>query len=87
MDILTEAAHLVEGDRNLSYGNPLHTGKYDIIAKLWSAIFNTPVTPKQVILAMLTLKVGRELVKHQRDNLVDIAGYARILELVEGEDT
>lgn len=80
MNILNEAAQVVEGDRNDYYGDP--SIKYRMIAKMWSIIFRTDITPRQVVLAQLAVKLVRETLKHKRDNLVDIAGYARVLQLV-----
>lgn len=86
MNILTEASQLVEQERFSSYGNPTETGKYDLIASFWSVIFKTKVTAKQVVIAMIALKLAREILKPQRDNLVDVAGYALILEQLNTTD-
>ena len=34
---------------------------------------------------MVAFKLARELIKHKRDNLVDIAGYAQTVQMVEDE--
>lgn len=85
MNILNEAEILVSQDRQAAYGDS--PKKYDAIARLWSVILQQPVTPEQVVLCMLLIKIARESKKHQRDNLVDIAGYALILEQVRSGKT
>jgi hypothetical protein len=41
-----------------------------------------PVSPMQVALCLIQLKVAREVHAPKRDNLVDIAGYARVMEML-----
>jgi hypothetical protein len=53
------------------------------IAQCWSAILDTPVTPEQVGLMMVGLKLVREAYSHQADNLVDIVGYTLCLDEME----
>ena len=76
--ILEEAARVVDGPREKSYGPPNRS--FERIAALWSQVLDIKVTPQQVGLCMVLLKVSRECNRHQRDNLVDIAGYARAME-------
>jgi len=86
MNVLQEASTLVDNDRNEFYGHP--SIKYEMIAKVWSALFSINITPREVVLAMMAVKLCRESIKHKRDNITDIAGYARILEMVvETTDT
>jgi hypothetical protein len=73
-DMLKEASDIVSGARDAAYGSP--EDNFARIAALWSPIFKTDVTPRQVTLAMIQLKVAREINKHSDDNFVDIAGYA-----------
>ena len=54
-------------------------------AKMWSALFGIPVTAEQVVLAMILNKVSRESMSHKYDNLVDIAGYAEVLDIIRSE--
>lgn len=81
--ILQEALQLVNGDRNEAYGNP--KAKYEVIAALWSAVLGFKVEPRQVILCMIATKLGRESMKHKRDNLVDLSGYCEVLGVIEDE--
>lgn len=80
MNILEEANEVI-GERGSDYGSV--NEDFDRIAKLWSVIFDTEITGDKVALAMITLKISRQLNKHKRDNIVDIAGYARTLEMYE----
>lgn len=73
-DMLAEAADIVSGARDEAYGSP--EDNFQRIATLWSVIFGVPITPTQVSLAMIQLKVAREINRHSADNFVDIAGYS-----------
>lgn len=81
--ILEEAQSLVYGDRQESYGSV--TDNFTKIAQLWSPILNTPITPEQVGLCMIAMKIARECHKPKRDNLTDIAGYAATIEKMQTE--
>jgi hypothetical protein len=74
VNIAEEAIGIVYGDREETYGDP--SKNFRTIAQLWSGIFGVEVGIKQVALAMIALKMSRELNAHKRDNLVDIIGYA-----------
>ena len=80
MTILEEAGKLVSGDRKKAYGavDEAFAG----YAAIWSALLKTKVTPRQVALCMIGLKLARDAHKAKRDNLVDICGYAAIAELL-----
>ena len=75
-DILEEALSLTKGARNQDYGDC--TIEFDRVANMWSIIFENEVTPNQVALAMIALKITRQMNANKRDNWVDIAGYARV---------
>ena len=78
--ILHEAHTLVHGVRGEDYGHPYHD--FSRTAKIWSAILGVDVTPEQVALCMIGVKISRECNKPKRDNRVDIAGYAEALDMV-----
>lgn len=80
MNILEEAEKLINGDRAKAYGSPLTMCTN--IAKMWSVIFKVEITPEQVALAMIAMKICREGNKHSHDNLVDMAGYAGVLQKI-----
>ena len=80
MDILEEALDITSNDREEAYGPPQQD--FARTAKIWSAILNTKVTAKDVGLCMIGLKVSRATWSDSRDNQVDIAGYARCVQLI-----
>ena len=77
--ILEEAQRLVGGDRQTSYGHPLDN--MTRVAQMWTAILGVDVTPQQVGLCMMALKISRQCNAGKRDNLVDIAGYAAVVQM------
>lgn len=79
--VCQEADRLVAHDRQSSYGHPYdnftHTGR------LWAPILGLDeVTPEQVALCMIQVKVSRQCFRPKRDNLTDICGYSKCLDMV-----
>lgn len=83
-NILQEADRLTSGDRRKQYGHP--RDQFGRLAKLWSVVLGVEITPMQVALCLIQLKVSRQMNGHHRDSLVDIAGYARTAEMLEDAD-
>jgi hypothetical protein len=83
MNILQEAEKAVYGDREADYGSVLEN--FTTVAKLWSVVAKVELTPEQVGLMMVQLKIARQMNKPLRDNLVDGAGYFATLEKMEEE--
>lgn len=81
--ILLEAQDAVYKARQADYGTV--TNNFTTIARLWEVVLGTKVTPEQVGLCMVQVKVARQMFKPKRDNLVDIAGYAATIEKMENE--
>jgi hypothetical protein len=81
--ILQEADKIINGQRRVDYGGPLES--FTKIAQLWSPVLGVEVTPDQVALCMIGLKIARAMNGMQRDSLVDIAGYAGCIELMQKE--
>ena len=79
--LAAEAVQLVGGDRNRAYAHPAIN--FQRIAKLWEPIFGCTVTPAQVAMAMVQVKISRELHVHKRDNIVDAIGYLLTLDAVQ----
>jgi len=75
--LLKHAAGVV-ADRRRTYGEP--TDLFAQIAKRWSLVLRTNVTPAQVALCLIDLKLAR-LGHDPRhlDSLVDVVGYAACL--------
>jgi len=79
--ILEEAQRLVHGDRGENYGHPIED--FTRTGQMWAAILGLEeVTPEQVALCMIAVKISREVNRPKRDNLVDIAGYAETAAMV-----
>lgn len=74
--VLDEAKSLICGDRRVDYGDV--EDSFKDVAFVWSRIFKVNVTPEQVALAMVGLKLCREFNAHKHDNLTDICGYAAL---------
>ena len=79
--ILDEASSVVDGPRQDNYGHP--KVNFQRIADLWSVVFGRPVTPHEVCMCLIQLKIARHVHAPKRDNLVDIAGYARCMEMLD----
>ncbi len=78
--ILTEAAHLVHGERRAAYGDP--SVNHGRTADLWSSYLGVPITPRQVCMMNILQKISRDAFAPKHDNLVDIAGYAANAEML-----
>ena len=76
-DVLEHTAAVLD-DRRAAYGQPLTA--MAAIAARWSLTLGRPVTPAEVVLCMIDLKLTRLArdPKHQ-DSILDIAGYAAVL--------
>ena len=75
--ILRHAATVV-ADRAKAYGPP--AGSMELLAKRWSLTLGRTVTPAQVVMCLIDLKLTRLAhdPRHQ-DSILDIAGYAAVL--------
>jgi 5'-nucleotidase len=86
--ITQEADRIVGGQRGEDYGHP--RTDFTKTALIWQGITGRVFTPEEVGLCMIGVKLSREVNKHKRDNLVDIAGYAKTVQMVhewtKGED-
>jgi len=79
--ILQEAQRLVHGNRGSDYGHPIDD--YTRTGRMWGAILGIPdIDPRICCLMMAAMKVSREVNKHKRDNLTDLAGYAECADMV-----
>jgi len=68
----------VIADRSTQYGNA--AGNMATIAARWSATLGREITPAQVVLCLLDLKLAR--LAHDpahEDSAVDVCGYAALL--------
>lgn len=73
--LLAEAEMAVNGDRNAEYGDP--NQDFTRTAEFWSTYLGVPITPQQVGVMQILLKVSRSAWSPgKRDHYLDIAGYA-----------
>jgi hypothetical protein len=79
-NILHDANDRVSITACTEYGDP--TVNLHRIAVGWTEILGRKVTAEEVALCMIWLKVSRLAHAYKRDSVVDIAGYARCLEIV-----
>lgn len=83
LSVCEEANQIIHGQRREDYGTP--RASFERIAALWAIVLGVDVTPQQVVLCMIQLKVARALHGWHRDSFVDIAGYAGCAELIEND--
>lgn len=85
MSVLKEANAIIYGDREKTYGHP--SKNLETIARMWNAYLDAKttdrnsLTAKDVACLMVLLKTAR-LANNpdHRDSLVDICGYAALVE-------
>ena len=75
-EYLEEAARIVTGQRQFDYGNKYENHKN--ISDLWSAYLDKEVSPHDVAICMLLVKVARLKHRKTKDCYLDMAGYAAI---------
>jgi hypothetical protein len=77
--ILSQAAALVNGDRQESYGSP--EDNLWRIAGMWSAYLDAEVTAEDVAVMMSLVKISRMKNKYKKDNSVDGVGYLLLADM------
>lgn len=82
-NILQEANEIVNGSRHTDYGSA--TESFDKISQIASVLSRKELSPKDCAVVMMAVKLVRESYKHKRDNLVDLCGYANILNEIEDD--
>ncbi|MFE1095861.1 DUF6378 domain-containing protein [Streptomyces smyrnaeus] len=80
----TAGAALVYGERRQQNGDPWEN--FNRIACLWSSYLGRQVSRLDVAMMMILLKVSREKVTHDEDNLADIEGYAECARIIARKD-
>jgi hypothetical protein len=76
-----EAHRITNRDRRDVYGHPM--SDFTRIGQMWSGVFGHEVTPEQVGLCMVLVKVGRLCQSPgHRDSIVDICGYGATLDMI-----
>lgn len=72
--VLATADSLIHGARQDNYGGVEES--FGKIAEGWAMILNAEVSPVQVSLCMIWLKVMRHVAGGSQDDWIDMAGYA-----------
>ena len=84
-DFLEKAIELVDGQRAIDYGDK--TLNHQNIARLWTAFLDVDISPHDVAICMLLVKVARLKNMYTDDCYVDIAGYAGIAGEISKKET
>ena len=88
--VLDEAKRITTSDRQEDYGHP--SQDFARTAQMWTGILASRlregerIIPMDVPLCMIAVKLARQAHRHKRDNLVDIAGYARTAAMIAGDE-
>ena len=84
-NLFFEQAKRTIEDRGVDYGSPRKS--FEGVAKRWSMTLGVKVTPEQVVMCMIELKLERlsDNPTHA-DSILDIAGYAAILHDIAKEN-
>jgi len=85
-DVLQRADKIAGQDRSRDYGHPAVNHRR--IATLWNAWsqckgYEARFTPSDVATLMILLKIARHIETPKDDNIVDIAGYAKCLAMID----
>jgi len=81
-EVMLKQAAAVVANRREIYGDP--AASMTAIAKRWSITLGQPITPAQVALCLIDLKLARlAFDPNHLDSMVDIAGYAAVLREVQ----
>lgn len=87
--VLMRAETIINGQRRKDYGSPLES--FNRLAKLWWAYITTrpdpdaPLSAEDAGCMSILMKISRFQNGYHDDSVVDIAGYAGCLELVQRE--
>ncbi len=89
MNILNEADQITGGDRQRDYGHP--RDNHARTAALWTAYLELVgatlpaggLTARQVCWLNILQKISRDVNAAKRDNLTDVAGFARNIEMID----
>ena len=88
--VLDEAKRITGGERRQDYGHP--ADDFAHTAMMWNGILagklreGAAITAMDIPLCMIAIKLARQSHRYKRDNLVDIAGYARTAAMVAGDE-
>ena len=75
--ILSEAEEIVNGSRQSDYGDARES--FSRVATIASVMTGKELAPEDCCAVLMAVKLVRESFAHRRDNLVDLCGYAELL--------
>ena len=76
--ILSEAEEIVNGSRQSDYGDAAYN--FHRIANIVNSMYpQLNINAQQCCAVLMAVKLIREGFRHKRDNLVDLCGYAHIM--------
>lgn len=75
--ILSEAEEIVNGSRHSDYGDARES--FSRVATIASVMTGKELTPEDCCAVLMAVKLVRESFNHKRDNLVDLCGYAELM--------
>lgn len=75
--ILAEAEDIVNGSRQSDYGDARES--FSRIATIAGVMTGKELSPEDCCAVMMAVKLVRESFNHKRDNLVDLCGYAELM--------
>lgn len=75
--ILSEAEEIVNGSRHSDYGDARES--FSRIATIASVMTGKELAPEDCCAVLMAVKLVRESFNHKRDNLVDLCGYAELM--------
>lgn len=78
--ILVEAEGIVNGARRSDYGPD---ESFQKMADIYNTLYKKDLTKTDICRILMVVKLVRESFRHKRDNLVDLAGYAELLNRME----
>ena len=75
--ILSEAEEIVNGSRHSDYGDAKES--FSRVATIANVMTGKELSPEDCCAVLMAVKLVRESFKHKRDNLVDLCGYAELM--------
>lgn len=76
--ILSEAEEIVNGSRHSDYGDAANN--FHRIANIVNSMYpQLNINAQQCCAVLMAVKLIREGFRHKRDNLVDLCGYAELM--------
>jgi hypothetical protein len=82
--VCQEADGLVNGARQKDYGHPFDdfTRTAAMVTAMLAHKLTKPITAEEMVLIMCQVKLSRQINAPKRDNMVDLAGYAAVEQMV-----